>query len=219
MFYSLDTQELPSPVEAWLLRQREPAPNGPPEIRPEYRDLMCGKCKRPDELACLERGISPDFRPPVLTTDAFTTDDRFLVLSARAREVLLSVRGLTARFYEVPSSDWFVVYPERRFCAPCDARLYTPIEPPQPGDAFQVRGKPCRKCGRIQAMTFWLHWFRVPDDVVLAGAMVEVGHPGVSVNWIASQDVVDAIKSSQMAGWSIEAVEAHSGLTWDARPM
>lgn len=215
IFYELVLPDLPARIEAWLFYERSTEAPRRPEVRTEYRDLVCRKCGRFDELAALDRGLSKGVKVPPIRRDAIPTNDGFVLVSTRAREVLLSVPGLTVRFFEIPSSNYFVIYPDRLFVAPPNARLYTPIEPPQPGDAFQVRGRPCRKCGRIRAMTFWLHWFDVPEDVVLVGAQIECRTPAW-ICWIASQAVVDAIKANRLTGWIIRRTDADSEIRWPA---
>ena len=161
-----------------------------------------------DKFAALTRGISDEFRLPQLKGDAITTGDSFLVVTRRMHDALAKVPGLELHTFTVPSSpDYLVLFPKRQFHPPPEARLYKPLEPARPGDAFQVRGQPCPKCGRIRRMTFWARWFDVPADTVLAGAMIEVGHPGVSVWWIASQTVVDVITKGGFTGWSIRRMD------------
>lgn len=213
MFYSLDTPDLPPACESWLLHERHPRPDGPPRVRDAYRHLRCRKCNRVDEPAALSAGVVADFRPPPLNVDAFTTNDWFLVVTRRAYDTLLGVPGLDVAALPAPASPGhLVLFPKRQFHPPPDARVYTPVELPQPGDAFQVRGG-CRGCGRRQT-TFRLHWLDIPADVVLAGAMVEPGWPGVSVTWIASQAVVDAIRGAGLTGWTIRPADADKDLRW-----
>lgn len=214
MFYSIHTRDLPARHEAFLLQKRDPPRTASFRFRSMYADLVCRKCNRVNELAALTRGISHKFVVP-LHRDAITTCDHFLVVTQRLHDVLIRVPGLEVHSFAVPSSpDHLVLFPKRQFHPPPDARLYTPVEPPQLGDAFQVRGHPCRKCGRIRSMTFWPHWFSVPPDVVLAGAMIEVGRPGVSIEWIASQAVVDVIQQEEFTGLSIRRQDAYRDLRW-----
>ncbi|HEV7279774.1 MAG TPA: hypothetical protein VGN57_06125 [Pirellulaceae bacterium] len=206
-FFSIGTLELPPPHESWLLYERQPPGDGPPELRPAYRGLQCRKCRRVDELQALQSGIHPEFRPPLSGVEAQTTDDGFLVVTRRVVEALLAIPSLDVRRFPVPASpDHFVLVPKRQFHPPLDARLYTPIEPPDPGDAFQVRGRRCARCQRHRTTTFWLERFEIPADVVLAGAMVEIGFPGVSVCWIASQAVADALRG--FSGFDIKPADA-----------
>lgn len=214
MFYSLSTPDLSPAREAFLLLERHPPRDGPPRVRGAYRHLACRRCDRVNELAALRAGVVADFRPPPLKADALTTADGFLVVTRRAHDALLAVPGLGVHAFPVPASPGHVVlFPERQFHPPPDARVYTPVEPPQPGDAFQVRGRPCRGCDRRPA-TFWLHRLDVPADVVLAGAMVEAGRHGVLVTWIASQAVADAIRGAGLTGWVIRPADADKDTRW-----
>ncbi len=217
MFYSIHTRDLPARHEVFLLRERDPPRTGPLRFRSMYADLVCRKCHRVNEWAALNRGVSDEFALPPLKRDAITTCDDFLVVTKRLHDALARVPGLDVHTFKVPSSpDHIVLFPKRQFHPPPDARVYTPVEPPQLGDAFQVRGRPCRKCGRIGMMTFWLHWFNVPPDVVLAGAMIEVGRPGVSIEWIASQAVGDVITQGRFTGLSIQRQDEYKDLRWSS---
>lgn len=194
-FYFISTPDLPPPHESWLLHERQPPGDGPIVLRPAYREMQCRKCRRVDELQALQSGIDPEFQPPLSDQDAQRTDDGFLVVTHRVVEALFAIPALDVHRFPVPASpDWFVLFPRRQFHPPLDARLYTPIEPPDPGDAFHVRGRRCPRCQRYRMTTLWPERLELPADVVLAGAMVEVGSPGVSTWWIASHEVAETLR-------------------------
>ena len=209
-FYFIRTPDLPPPHESWLLHERQPPGDGPVLLRPVYRDMQCRKCRRVDELQALQSGVDPEFRPPLSGVDAQTTDDLFLLVTRRVVEALLAIPSLDFHRFPVPASpDRYVLFPKRQLHPPLDARLYTPIERPDPGDAFHVRGRRCPRCQRYRMTTLWPERLEIPPDVVLAGAMVEVGSPGVSVCWIASQEVAEALRGFR--GLAIRSPDFFSG--------
>ncbi len=94
---------------------------------------------------------------------------------------------------------YHALYPILIFRAPPDARRYSPVEDARPGDAFQVRSRPCQECGRLSSVTFMDEYFAVPEGVVLAGAIVE-RHVAATA-WISSEAVANAIEARRLTGW------------------
>lgn len=126
MFFGLRTPDLSSAQEVWLLHERHPRPDGPPRVRNIYRDFVCRKCSRVDELAALNAGVVAEFRPPPTSLDAITTCDQFLIVTLRAHDALADVPGLDVHAYPVPaSSGHAVLFPKRQIRAAPDATVYT----------------------------------------------------------------------------------------------
>lgn len=208
MFFSLDT--LGPAQEPWLLYERDPA--GRPRARDVYRRFVCRRCGRMNELAALATGVPVDFRPAPGGRDAASTADYHLLVTQKALDVLRAVPGTEVHAFPVPASpDHWVLFPARQLRPPADARLYTPVEPAEPGEGFQVRGRACAGCGRHRQVTLRPEWLEVPADVVLAGAMVEVGWPGVAVTWIGSEAIANAIRRTGLTGWTLRSIG--SGMT------
>lgn len=199
-YHLLDTRDLRGGF--WVFY--EPQPKSRPVLRPEYGDLQCKRCKKLDGWAALRRGISPGIPARASRRDAVESDDGVLVVSSRSKNVLESVPGVEAEFFPFPASpDYWAVLPVRTFYPPPDGRIYTPIEPRTEGEPFQLRSRACKKCGRFKEVTFNWEWFAVPDDVVLAGVVLEEPSWACDICWIASDEVADAIEAAGLSGWWI----------------
>ena|SRR6516165_8929705 len=94
------------------------------------------------------------------------------------------------------------MFPSEPTSPPNDGRFYTPVEPPDFGDPF-CKGYPCRKCKRFCWATITSEWFTVPKGVVFSGIALQKEF--LSIVWIGSQEVFDAIKKADLRGWQIEA--------------
>lgn len=187
-------------AEYWVFRQR--SVKGPPTLLPEYQGLACSKCDRLDLIAALEQGVSPELAAPRTDRDLIITmNEGALLFNKRARRAFESIGGVEAKFYPLPKApDWFVAMPARLIYPPNDMRYYNPVEPAARGEAFQARSRPCKKCDRLRSVTWRSEWYFPPNDVVLAGVVLE-HRPIPHICWIASQRVIDALKQQHLAGW------------------
>ena len=199
-YYELDVCDWPK--DYWVF-WRLVSPQGPLELRPEYQEFVCRKCKRLDVVAALEKGISAEIAGPSTNRDVVTSCDHLDLVSSKTKTALETVPGLEARFFSFPSSpERFVMFPVRPIYPPREGRIFTPIEPPVEGEPFQLRSHPCKKCGRFRELTFQSQWFTVPTGVVLAGILLESPRCPL-ISWIGSQEVVNAIKTNDLKGWRI----------------
>ena len=207
MFFTLDTPDPPQTHESWLLYDRDPA--GRPRVRDVYRRLACRRCGRVDEPTALTAGVPADFRPPPGGRDAASTADYHLVVTQRGAR--RPARGPGSRSPRVPGAG--VPWPLGAVPGPTDP---TADRRPavHPGRAGRARGRvpgpgpACAACGRPRQVTLRPEWLEVPADVVLAGAMVEVGWPGVAVTWVGSEAVADAVRRVGLTGWTLRPVRA-----------
>jgi hypothetical protein len=198
-YFILDLEDLPHPL--WVLR--EPwADAACPPLRPQYADLQCRRCGKFATPVALVRGVSADVRAPAGSVDAVRSNDDLLLVFQASRRLLERVAPAAARYFPLPGdSDYSVAYPNRIFFAPENARVYKPLEPAAPGEAFQVRARPCPRCGRSKETTFQPQWFRIPADTTLAAAHVEIAAGNDSLVLIASAAVGQAIERSNLSGW------------------
>lgn len=200
--YDLDARDLPEPEEISVFTHRHPPREGPFVLRPEFADLACRRCGRIDLLAALRRGVPGDVVGPRKRPDAFNTDDHVLVVSARSVAVLDGVAPGKVLAFPLPGDpDYTVIYPTEIFRPPADARRYTPVEPAVPGEPFQVRGRACKKCGRLESTTFRPEWFVAPAGFTLGAASVEVRRTGESLGWLGSEPVARALADAKLSGW------------------
>jgi hypothetical protein len=115
---------------------------------------------------------------------------------------------LEAEFFTFPDfGDFFVMYPRNKFVAPPNSRLYTPVERATPGEAFQIRGRICDKCGRHLETTFWPAWFVPPAGTRLGAAQVERAgaYGNESFSWICDRAVYETLRMQH--GWRFRDLE------------
>jgi len=185
------------PDDLCLLSEEEP--DGRPALRPQYRPFQCRKCGRVDEVACFRQGLPDDFRGPVALDASYTVGEWVHVWSRRLADVVLPLAADHLDVFELPGDPKYVVpWPRRMFEPPPDTRVCTPIEPGAPGEPFQFRSRPCRKCGRRWS-TFVSESFVVPDDVVLAAVGIYFAD-GVarSLTWIVNEEIAQRVSAAEL---------------------
>ena len=186
---------------------KKPASKEEFRFREEYRDIACGTCGRIDELAALRRGIHHDVELPKKTTDFVRSNDHWYLISAKARDVLLQLKGVQAEFLEIPSSpSHFVVIPKKLIYPPPRTKFYGSNPFPKQGDVFQMRRRPCKGCGR--PVIGWRNdWFDAPAATVFSGVVLEI-EGGMSIPIIMNDDVVSALKAAKLTGWRKHALKS-----------
>lgn len=197
-FHELDA--LQANDDYWVFFRSHP--NHPAQLRSTCRALACPKCGTFDAQKTLENGIESDVGTPATSRDAFLSCDYCLVVSARSRSVIEAVAPREARFFPIPNTEFFVLYPITVIDPPPDTKTYMPLEPARNGEPFQFRSKPCRRCGRRKCVTFQSQWFTVPDVGNLVGVRIETGLYSM-ITLAASHVLCAAVIESGLTGWRV----------------
>lgn len=123
-----------------------------PQPREMYRAHQCKKCGKINPNAIVAVGLPP-LDLSSIRLDYFHTEDGFAVVSTPLAEYLKEICGDAVTYLAIGETRYHVLLCRDHVAPPADSRLYTPIEPANPNDVFQVRGRRCPKCGRFKVVT------------------------------------------------------------------
>lgn len=176
-----------------------------PVVRDCYKRFVCKKCHILDELPAFQSGIPNNFVVPQTAPDWFVSDDDVNIVSSKAKSLLEMAAGKYCIFQELRDSDgYWSMRPSVIIKPPPEARHCNPIAPPLPGEAFQIRSKACRVCGRFSSVTFQSESYQVESSVVFAG--IEIHHSFTAIlALVVNEDLAAAIAGAKLAG--IKVVE------------
>jgi hypothetical protein len=204
----------------WLLFLADPTRRP----RERYRSLCCPSCGKVDEEKALHLGFDDDVRVSS-RLDVFETDDGYLCVSVKARNVIEENGILGLEYYELPGAKFFIVWPTHRISA-----MPTIVEQRQVEvmDFDRIAGHPelidtakkmiqvdfaaggmefhnrCHTCGRYEYTRFWptLKDMVPPKEPLLVIATDVPSEDSISQNTqlLASEVVVDIFRKSHLRG-------------------
>ena len=119
----------------WLLHRDHPETGR--SLRKRYSDMVCGRCKKLNELDALERGLESDVTLRA-RSDLVQTSDGFLCGNNKAKDLIESLGAETVRFVSLSASDkYYVLIPD----------TFAPVDLEAAGMEFL---RPCDQCGRFR---------------------------------------------------------------------
>jgi predicted RNA-binding Zn-ribbon protein involved in translation (DUF1610 family) len=143
-----------------------------PQPREMYRTYQCKKCGKINPNVISAAGLPP-LDLSSIRLDYFETEDGFTVVSASFAQFLKEMCGDAVKCLAIGETGYYLLQCRDHVAPPADSRLYTPIEPADPNDVFQVRGKQCPKCGRFRVVTYQPEAFPFPEEFTIFAFDIE----------------------------------------------
>lgn len=143
-----------------------------PQPREMYQAYQCKKCGKISQDAVLRVG-APPLDLSAIRLDYFETEDGFSVVSTFFAEYLNEMCGDAVSFLAIGTTGYHLLQCRNHVAPPVDSRLYTPSEPADPNDVFQVRGRRCPKCGRFKVVTYQPKAYPFPEEFFIVAFDIE----------------------------------------------
>ncbi len=173
----------------WILHHD--SPDVGVSLRERYASYACKKCKKVDEEAAIADGIDREVTIQS-KSDFLTTDDGFICVSQRLKELLedQSVQGV--RYLSLPADDRYMV-------AMPSSCLDTNLE-----KVGMECHRPCPVCGRYRETCFFpsLQSIAVPEepnDLYCPSVFIE-NTGGRQFLFFTSEDTVRILRSGKISG-------------------
>lgn len=190
-----------------------------PPVRAMYRPYQCKRCGKVNPSAISAAGLPP-LSLAHIQLDFIQTLDQFYLVSSALADLLSNICGDAVIFDAVGDSGYYLLRCRDRIVPPPNSRAYTPVEPADPGDAFQIRGGRCSRCGRYREVTCTPEAYRFPDEFSLLAFEVEKPlYLGCSI--CCSPKVACGLEAARLTGLRLIPVPRrsdHSGGGVGGRP-
>jgi hypothetical protein len=164
-------------------------------LREQYVPLQCAECKKYDELAAIELGISPDVKIRS-KSDYLMSDDGLICVSEAAQKVLLEVCPTSVRFVSLPGDSRYSIL------------LPTSFVPTDPAKSHMEFHRPCQRCGRFRetCLSPALASMSLPSgsNVFACPDLAIEGYRERRFWFLASEDVVSAFRAARLSGVEFE---------------
>jgi hypothetical protein len=167
-----------------------------------YKQYVCEKCKQFDWLKATQNGIHAPIKLPVRLPDIFDTSDyRATIISTRTKCAFESYQSGIADYYPIPNHpEYFVFLPKQLIFKPSKVKIAEDWSN-VPNEAFRSPEAPlCKKCGMFPDLCFHREWFIVPENIVLAGVVIDL--KGLTI--ILSRDLSEHLKKEKLIGFGVK---------------
>ena len=160
-------------------------------LREQYVPLQCAKCKKFDQIAAIDIGISPDVKIRS-KSDYLISSDGLICVSEAAQKVLLEVCPTSVRFVPLPGDSRYSIL------------LPTSFVPTDPAKSHMEFHRPCQLCGRFRETCLFpaLASMSLPSgsNVFACPDLALEGYRERRFWFLASEDVVSALRAAKLSG-------------------
>jgi len=160
-------------------------------LREEYSSLKCPKCRKIDELAAIELGVSPEVRIRS-KSDFLVSDDGLVCVSTSAQKVLAEMNTDSVRFVPLPGDSRYSILLPTNFAITDQGKV---------GMRFL---RECPSCGRFRETCAFpaVASLTLPDqEMMIACPDIALENTRGRTFWfLVSEDAASALRAAKLSG-------------------